>query len=752
MRLNSATVARASARHPWWVVGIWAVVLAASAALAAFFLADGLTTDFSFTDHPESQQAADLIKGLRGPATMPEIVVVNAASSTAQDPAFSSYVASLTASLKTLVGKTDAVSVGSYLDQTGPVSQDGHTALLPVMVQTGSFAVMQDIAGQMQAIIAASDVPQGFTVETYGQGTQNEDFNRLAEEGLQRGESIGIAIALLILIVVFGSIVAAVVPIVLGIVAILVAFGLTAIVGQLMELSFFVTNMITMIGLAVGIDYSLFIVSRYREERLRGYDKVDALERAGATASRAVFFSGLIVVLALSSLLLIPASIFVSLGLGAIAVVLSAVVAALTLLPAVLSLLGDNVERLRVRRQATDPERHGGIWDRITTRVMAHPWLSLSGCVVILLLLASSYLRLQSGFAGVTTLPADAPSRQAYQLMADAGFPPGEGTPVEIVVEGTITPQVDQAITQLQDEMSAMTFQRDGVTSPLFAPATVQTAPSGDLAVVSAALFADFQNEASTGAVRTLRQQLIPAAFGQLGVRVLVGGGAAFVVDFLDDASQAQPIVFAWVLGLSFLVLLLVFRSLVIPATSILMNLLSVGAAYGILVLVFQNGEGHAPLLGIFTQVDAIEPWMPLMLFAVLFGLSMDYQIFLLSRIKEAHDLTGDTAQAVSHGLRTTGAIITGAALIMVAVFFGFALGQLAMLQQMGVGLAVAVLLDAFLVRTILVPATMKILGRWNWYFPKFLRFLPHIDFEAGGHGRTAPAEAMPSAPGGARD
>ena len=215
-------------------------------------------------------------------------------------------------------------------------------------------------------------------------------------------------------------------------------------------------------------------------------------------------------------------------------------------------------------------------------------------------------------------------------------------------------------------------------------------------------------------------------------VAVLVGGGAAFNVDFFDDARGAQPVVFAWVLGLSFLLLLFIFRSLVIPITSILMNLLSVGAAYGILVLVFQNGEGSDPVLGIFAQVDAIEAWLPLMLFSILFGLSMDYQIFLLSRIKERHDQTGDNAESVRHGLRTTGAIITGAALIMVAVFGGFALGDLAGLQQMGFGLAIAVLVDAFVVRTILVPSTMKILGKWNWYLPSFLGWLPSIHFEPG--------------------
>jgi RND superfamily putative drug exporter len=420
----------------------------------------------------------------------------------------------------------------------------------------------------------------------------------------------------------------------------------------------------------------------------------------------------------------------VSLGLGAVAVVIAAVVAALTLLPAVLSLLGDNIDRLRIRKEPEDPERHGTIWDRIGRAVMARPWVSLIGSVVLLLFFASFYLRLDAGFAGVTTLPDDTPSKQAYELLTEAGIPPGEGTPVEIVIDGEITPEVEAAMSELQAAMTELRFERDGAETALFAPSTVQVGDAGTMAIVSAALNADFQDDASTDAVVALRDDIIPGTFSGLDVTVLVGGGAAFNVDFFDDAREAQPVVFAWVLGLSFLLLLVVFRSLVIPLTSILMNLLSVAAAYGILVLVFQNGEGSDPFLGLFTQVDAIEAWLPLMLFTILFGLSMDYQIFLLSRIKERYDKTADTTEAVAHGLRTTGAIITGAALIMVAVFGGFALGELPALQQMGIGLAVAVFVDAFVVRTVLVPSTMKILGDANWYFPSFLSWLPSFRFE----------------------
>jgi RND superfamily putative drug exporter len=738
MRLSSASVARASAKRPWWVLGGWLVIIVVAIGLAGALLGDALTTEISFTDNPESVRAQALVERLRGQTTSPELVVVTSASQTVQDAPYTAYVTRLQGALSDLIGRTEVTAVGSYLTQSGPVSADGHTAVLPVVIASDSFAVIESVADEIQSIVATSDVPPDLRVLTFGNGTLNRDSNRLAEESLQRGETIGIAIALIILIAVFGAVVAALVPIVMAIVAIVVAFGLTALIGQLFELAFFVTNMITMIGLAVGIDYSLFIVSRFREERLRGYEKVDAIERAGATATRAVFFSGLIVVLALSAMLIVPNSIFVSLGLGAVTVVVAAVAAALTLLPALLSLLGDNVNRLRVRRQAVDPDRRGTVWDRVGAAVMARPWVSLVVSVGALLFLASFYLRLDAGFSGVTTMPDSTPSKQAYDILTAAGIPVGEGAPVEIAVDGAITPEVETAMADLQGALAGMEFERDGALVPLFAPATVQIGETRDLAVVSAPLNADFQEDVSTDAVVTLRDRIVPEVFSGLGVTVLVGGAPAFSVDFFDDARAAQPVVFAWVLGLSFLLLLLIFRSIVIPVTSILMNLLSVGAAYGFLVLVFQNGEGSDRFLGLFTQVNAIEAWLPLLLFCILFGLSMDYQIFLLSRIKEYHDASADNTESVAHGLRSTGAIITGAALIMVAVFAGFASGDLVAFQQMGLGLAVAVLVDAFIVRTIIVPSTMRILGERNWYLPSWLRWLPSISFEAPA-GRPAP-------------
>ncbi|MFV2064671.1 MAG: MMPL family transporter, partial [Chloroflexota bacterium] len=379
----------------------------------------------------------------------------------------------------------------------------------------------------------------------------------------------------------------------------------------------------------------------------------------------------------------------------------------------------------------------GTIWDRIGSAVMVRPWVSLVLSVGVLLFLASFYLRLDTGFSGVTTLPEETPSRQAFEILA-ADFPGGLSTPVEIVVDGAITPDVETAMADLQAAMAL---------DDSFASSSVQVNEAGDLALISAPLTADFQAQSSADAVVLLRTETIPQAFADTDVVVLVGGFAAFNADFFDDAREAQPVVFIWVLGLSFLLLLLVFRSVVIPLTSILMNLLSVGAAYGLLVLFFQAGVGFdfikdiSSVLG-FVVVDAVEAWLPLMLFTILFGLSMDYQIFLLSRIKEHHDRTGDNTASVAHGLRTTGAIITGAALIMFAVFGGFALGELAALQQMGFGLAMAVLIDATVVRTVLVPATMRILGDRNWYLPSWLERLPTFSFEPAGELEPVPVPA----------
>ena len=524
----------------------------------------------------------------------------------------------------------------------------------------------------------------------------------------------------------------------LAIFSIAVALGVTALIGQAFSLSFFVTNMIFMIGLAVGIDYSLFIVSRYREERSKGLEKIDAIARTGATASRAVFFSGTTVVLALLGMLIVPTNIFQSLAIGAILVVIAAVVASLTLLPAVLSLMGDKINSLRVpilgRRLVEKPgdDSSGGFWNWITEVVMKRPVVSLVLAAAILIAAAVPYFDIKTGSAGVSSLPDGLGSKEGF-LILEEKFSFGLVSPALIVIDGDINSgPVQNGIQNLQS------FLND---DPAFVgQARMEVNDSGDLALLSAPVAGDATSETAIEAVRRLRDQYIPQAFSGVDAEVMVTGGTAFNVDFFDIADQYLPIVIALILALSFVLLTLVFRSIVVPIKAIIMNLLSVGAAYGLVVLVSQKGYG-AGILG-FQQVDTIEAWIPLFMFSVLFGLSMDYHVFLLSRIRERFDQTGDNAESVAFGLRSTASIITGAALIMVAVFGGFASGDLVMFQQVGFGLAVAVFLDATIVRTILVPATMKLLGDRNWYLPNILSWLPDLRVEG--------AEPAPSTPSGA--
>jgi putative drug exporter of the RND superfamily len=570
----------------------------------------------------------------------------------------------------------------------------------------------------------------GFTVQVAGEGVLDADMTAMAEEDLARGEMAGIGVALVVLVVVFAAVVAAVVPIVLALFAIVVALGLVALIGQLFSFNLFVENMVTMIGLAVGIDYSLFIVSRYREERRKGFAKLDAIAAAGATANRAVFFSGLTVVLALLGMLIIPVSIFRALAGGAILVTIASLAASMTLLPALLSLLGDRINWPRLARRARVGSSHdpqGGVWDRLARGVMARPVVFLAASVLVLGGLGSYYFQLNRGSSeGIGQLSDDFPSKQAF-LTLQREFQGDRTEPARIVLTGDVaSPDVQAAIGRLQTAIA---------DDPAFAPRTLPvTSEDGTTIVLDAYFRGDPSNDAAVQGIRDLREAMVPAAFEDVrGVEVLVGGEPAFFTDFLDIANRYQVIVLVFVLGLSFLLLTAVFRSIVVPLKAILMNLLSVGAAYGALVLVFQKGIGLGffDALGFqFRQTAAIEAWLPLLMFSVLFGLSMDYHVFLLTRIREEYDKTGDNTEAVAYGLRTTAGIITGAALIMVAVFTGFAAGRLGPLQQMGFGLGVAVFMDATIVRTLLVPASMRLLGDWNWYLPRWLEWLPTINVE----------------------
>ena len=583
--------------------------------------------------------------------------------------------------------------------------------------------------------VSAADADTAFDVDITGGNTLDHDFNQLAETDLTNGElKFGLPAALIVLVLVFGALVAAFIPMTIAVVSIIVTIAISSVVGQYTPVSFFIVNMITAMGLALGIDYSLFVLSRYREERRAGLERVDAIVATGNTSSKAVLFSGSSFVVALLGLLLVPDTILRSLSLGAIIVGVVTMSAALTLLPAVLSLLGDRVDSLRLPIVGRDQPTISPFWVRAVSAVLRRPAAALTIGVFLLLAAAAPVIGLQAGTSGVESLPNDTFAKSGV-LALERSFP-GVTTndPAQIVISGDIdSNEVATAINALEASVS---------DDPDFGPVEVQVANDHKTALLSVPLVGDPDNSQARRGLDRLRGGLIPAAFDGTSTTVLVGGATAENVDYSDVISHWLPIVLAFVLGLSFLLLLLVFRSLVLSATAVILNLLSVGAAYGLLVLVFQHGIG-ADLLG-FQQVERVEAWVPVFLFSVLFALSMDYHVFLLSRIRERYAQSGDTNQAVVQGVAATGRLITGAALIIVVVFTGFAAGQLVMFQQMGFGVGAALLLDATLIRMVLVPAAMALLGSWNWYLPTWLEWLPQLHVEGGG---SAADEAAPAAP-----
>ena len=755
MRVNPQSIARASASHPWRTLAVWLVVLAAGIAASAALLGPALTTDFDFTNSPEAKRAEALLENkLTGPDQITETFIVVSDQATVADPEFGQHVNAILDDLAALGPGAIQASPASFPPPEsaaqdplqaalGPFPSEKGNAVLFTVVMAGDTDQAAEHVDELETIREGA-TGDGFETLVLGEATSTEEFKRISEEDLRTGEGIGVVVALIVLVIVFGALVAAVTPIIMAIFAITVTLGIVGLLGQLWHFSFFAPNLISMMGLAVGIDYSLFIVSRYREERQRGREKMDAIGAAGATANRAVFFSGMMVVLALAGMLIVPTTIFRSLAGGAIVVVLVSVAASMTLLPAVIGLLGDklNAGRILGRKRANlEHGRTGGFWDRASRAVMRRPVFSLVASSVFMIVLALPYFLqahpdgdgrgIKQGLAGISTLPDDTQTKQAFDALV-ANFPQnGINTPAQIVIEAddVSSPEVTAAIAKLGDLI--------GGDALLGQPAEPQISEDGTLALVEiplAGAAVDTQSEEAIDTIANLRDEYVPEAFAGTSTTVLVGGESAFIKDFFDVSDQYNPIILALVLALSFVLLTVVFRSLVVPAKAILMNLLSVGAAYGLIVFVFQDGgpslgQSIANLFG-FERVGAIEAWLPLFLFSILFGLSMDYHVFLLTRIREHYDLTGDNTESVAYGLRTTGGIITGAAIIMVAVFAGFASGRMVALQEMGFGLAMAVLIDATVVRSILVPSAMKLLGDRNWYLPKWLQWLPKLNVE----------------------
>jgi uncharacterized membrane protein YdfJ with MMPL/SSD domain len=720
MNVSTTALARACSRHAGRTLAVWGLVVAGSIAALAFVLT-GFTTEATGTNNPESERASDRLLTAFPPdpaRAVTDLVVVRSARLTVDDDGFRTFVDGLVRAGR----QTGAVLSGITYFNTGDrslVSADRHATLVPVNITDA------DAAGDVIDVIQRADADPDFAVAITGKMTSDHDFNVLSERDLQNGElKFGLPAALLILLLVFGTVVAGLVPLLMALVAIITALGLVSLLTQLFELSIFTTNMLTGMGLALGIDYALFIISRYREERGRGQAPDEAILATGGTASRAVLFSGSAFVIAMFGLLIVPSTIFRSLAAGAILVGITSLAAALTLLPALLGLLHDRVDAIRLpivgRRSVDRANPEGRLWSAIIDRVLRRPALSLALAVAGLVALALPAFGLSIGTAGVSTLPDDLAAKQGYlALLRD--FAAQTADPVHIVVTHH-SGSVSTALQQLHDQLA---------DDPRFGPGEIRVGSDG-VADLVVPVGGDPAGDEAIAAVRDLRERLVPAAFQGTNADPLVGGTTS---ENVDNVTNPAPIVFAFVLGLSLVLLTIAFRSVAIALTAIALNLLSVGAAYGLLVLVFQYGVG-ASVLG-FQTVDIVEAWVPLFLFSVLFGLSMDYQVFLLSRIRERFDQYADTAAAVRWGVASTARIITGAALIIVAVFSGFARGDLVMFQQMGFGVAVSLLIDATVIRSVVLPSVMVLLGDRNWYLPRWLEWIPHLEVE--GHVDTEP-------------
>ena len=647
------SLARFSARKPLLVVGIWVATVVLSLVIIGALLDSATTTDFRLGDGYESERAAALLEDrLRGPKPVTELVIVQSPTFTVDDPEFQETVESVHDEIMALGPDKVELGVHYYLSNDPiSVSPDRKTTIMAfVLAGTTQEATgnVEDVVHIVQEANEAAD----FRVLIGGDASVAFENNEMSAADLEKGERFGIPIALIILLVLFGTIVAIFLPLGIAIVAIMLALAAVGVIGQFFQLIFFVTMMITMIGLAVGIDYSLLIVSRFREEMSSGLDKQEAISKTGDTAGRTVLFSGTTVVVALLGMLIVPVSFFQSLGLGAILVVIAALAATLTLLPAVLSLLGSRVNFLSIpflaRFSLKGPQAtEHGFWVAVTRAVTRYPIVSILLIGVPLIALTYFYFGIKTGLNDVNTFPDSSETKAAFTVLEEEFSvgevnPAGVLSPAEIVIDGDIdSTEVRGAMVRL------LTSLREDPAFPV--PPSYEVNTDGDLALLSLPFPGEPNSREATDKLGTLRDVHVSEAFEGVPAEVYVGGVTAEAADFFGIVDVFTPIVFAFVLGSSFIILMLVFRSIVIPIKAIIMNLLSVGAAYGLLVLMFQKGFG--PDLFGFQHAEVIDAWIPLFLFSILFGLSMDYHVFLLSRIRERYDETGE--QRAGGGLRT---------------------------------------------------------------------------------------------------
>jgi uncharacterized membrane protein YdfJ with MMPL/SSD domain len=604
-----------------------------------------------------------------------------------------------------------------------------------------SLEAKDRVDSALAAVAAAQAEHPSFDIEQFGGASAEKAIDDVIQDDLAKAGMLSLPITLIVLILTFGTLVAAGVPLLIGLTSVLAALGVTALTSYVFPAAGELSAVILLMGLAVGVDYSLFYLRREREERAGGRGERSALEAAAATSGRAVLISGATVIVAMAGMFISGDKTFISFAQGTIVVVAIAVFASLTVLPAVLAWLGDRVEKGRIpllgRRRR--PAGQSRFWTALTGRVMRHPVLSILLAGGLLVALAIPALQMKSVTSDVDELPQDLPVIVTYNKVKEVF--PSEGVTATVVVEaddvrsGAIT----AGIADLEGEVNA---------SDAFRPGTEVIYSRDDtVAQINVPTRGNGTDAASTNALSELREVIVPATVGRVdGTTVNVTGDAASSEDFASQLNSRLPLIFAFVFGLAFLLMLVTFRSIVIPIKAIILNLLSVGAAYGVLVLVFQKGNGESLLD--FTSNGGVTNWLPLFLFVVLFGLSMDYHVFILSRVRELWERGMPTDEAVKQGIATTAGTVTSAAVVMVAVFLVFVTLAFLDFKELGLGLAAAVLIDATIIRGVLLPASMKVLGDWNWYLPSWLEWLPRIGAEGeAGKPEEPPAPDEPGAP-----
>ncbi|MGZ4410903.1 MAG: MMPL family transporter [Gaiellaceae bacterium] len=676
--------------------------------------------------------------GFRTPAG--ESILVRGQAAAPGDPTFRATVRDLLAALRPLP-QVERI-------RSGALSKDGRSELVSFDVAGNPDSADTRIQPVLDAVAGVQRAHPSFTIAEVGMASANRAANQVIEQDLSRAERLSVPITFLILLIAFGAFVAAGIPVLLAFSAVLASLGLGAAVSHVIPASDSTASVVVLMGMAVGVDYSLFYLRREREERARGRGSREALHAAAATSGRAVLVSGLTVVIACAGMLLSGSSDFVSMGVGAILVVLISMIGSLTVLPALLGRLEDRVERgvvavlaagllrlvralrwnpailrrLRDRRtflqRARGDSRESRAWGLVLRPALRFPRTAVLAASALMIVIALPAFGMRTANPGFDSFPSSLPVVKAYKQIEQAF--PGTPSPAEVVVRApdVDAPAVRRAMTELK--------RRALASGQMHAPIQVVRNRARTVARIDVPLAGSGADATSYAALGTLRSRLIPATVGSLpGVQVAVTGDTASSYDFSHTMSVRTPLVVAFVLAVVFVLLLLTFRSLVVPLTAIALNLLSLGAAYGALVWIFQ--EGHLQGLLGFHSTGSIVTWMPLFLFTVLFGLSMDYHVFIVSRIRELVRGGRSTREAVASGIRSTASTVTSAAMVMVAVFGIFALTRTVIIKELGLGLAIAVLLDATVIRGVLLPAAMTILGERNWYLPRRLTWLPRL-------------------------